>query len=73
MLTNTHMWGPPAGGHAKNTLLTFGSLDVFDTRRCLLLVPASRGSTWDMIRFVRAGTGGYTSRSRSKLVAALEC
>lgn len=39
-----------AGGYAKNTLLTFGSLDVFDEERCLLLVPESRASTWDMIR-----------------------
>jgi hypothetical protein len=40
-----------AGGYAKNTMLTFGSLDVFDRKRCLLLVPESRGSTWDMIRW----------------------
>lgn len=39
-----------AGGYANNTLLTFGSLDVLDRERCLLLVPESRGSTWDMIR-----------------------
>lgn len=39
-----------AGGYAKNTLLTFGSLDALDRERCLLLVPESRGSTWDVIR-----------------------
>jgi hypothetical protein len=39
-----------SGGYAKNTLLTFGFLQVFDQERCVLLVPESRGSTWDMIR-----------------------
>eukprot|EP00879_Flechtneria_rotunda_P008381 GHRR01008779.1.p1 GENE.GHRR01008779.1~~GHRR01008779.1.p1 ORF type:complete len:243 (+),score=75.13 GHRR01008779.1:451-1179(+) len=39
-----------AGGHGKNTLATFGELSVFDEERCLLLVPESRGRTWDMIR-----------------------
>jgi hypothetical protein len=39
-----------ASGYAKNTLLTFGSLDTLDAQRCLLLVPESRGSSWDMIR-----------------------
>ena len=40
-----------AGGHGKSTLATFGELDIFDKDRCLMLVPESRGRTWDMIRW----------------------
>ncbi|GLI59988.1 hypothetical protein VaNZ11_002047 [Volvox africanus] len=41
-----------AGGHASPTdsYLTFGGLQNLDASRCILMVPESRGSTWDAIR-----------------------
>lgn len=61
------------GGYAKNTLLTFGSLEVFDQESCLLLVPESRGSTWDMIRLVAANNGSLHSCSTANLYANAFC
>ncbi|GLC48245.1 hypothetical protein PLESTB_000074800 [Pleodorina starrii] len=61
-----------AGGRASpsDTFLTFGGLRNLDASRCILVVPESRGGTWDVIRGGFGPDVTHIDRALAKVFAA---
>ncbi|GIL65502.1 hypothetical protein Vafri_19269 [Volvox africanus] len=61
-----------AGGRAfpTDSYHTFGGLQDLDASRCILMVPESRGLTWDAIRCSFGPDGTHINRALNKIFAS---